>query len=59
LGREERTNTPARDHYAARVRAAGLPRSVQVAGAQYGDDLVLRAVRVLELAKPAEVADLG
>jgi aspartyl-tRNA(Asn)/glutamyl-tRNA(Gln) amidotransferase subunit A len=29
---------------------AGLPRSVQIAAAQYRDDLVLRAARVLERA---------
>jgi aspartyl-tRNA(Asn)/glutamyl-tRNA(Gln) amidotransferase subunit A len=39
--------------------AAGLPRSVQLAAAQYRDDLVLRAARVLELAEPVPVADLG
>jgi aspartyl-tRNA(Asn)/glutamyl-tRNA(Gln) amidotransferase subunit A len=39
--------------------AAGLPRSVQLAAAQYRDDLVLRAARVLELAEPVAVADLG
>ncbi len=32
------------------VGAGGLPRSVQVAAAQYRDDLVLRAARVLEKA---------
>ena len=32
--------------------AAGLPRSVQLAAAQYRDDLVLRAARVLEQAMP-------
>jgi len=40
-------------------RADGLPRSVQLAAAQYRDDLVLRAARVLELAEPVPVADLG
>jgi aspartyl-tRNA(Asn)/glutamyl-tRNA(Gln) amidotransferase subunit A len=39
--------------------AAGLPRSVQLAAAQYRDDLVLRAARVLELTEPVPVADLG
>jgi len=39
--------------------AAGLPCSVQLAAAQYRDDLVLRAARVLELAEPVPVADLG
>ncbi|MBC7800761.1 MAG: amidase, partial [Gemmatimonadaceae bacterium] len=36
------------------ITAAGLPRSVQLAAALYRDDLVLRAARVLEVAKPAE-----
>jgi aspartyl-tRNA(Asn)/glutamyl-tRNA(Gln) amidotransferase subunit A len=40
-------------------RADGLPRSVQLAAAQYRDDLVLRAARVLELAEPVPLADLG
>jgi len=39
--------------------ASGLPCSVQLAAAQYRDDLVLRAARVLELAEPVPVADLG
>ena len=39
--------------------AIGLPRSVQIAAAQYRDDLVLRAARVLELAEPVPVAELG
>jgi aspartyl-tRNA(Asn)/glutamyl-tRNA(Gln) amidotransferase subunit A len=38
--------------------ANGMPRSVQLAAAQYGDDLVLRAARVLEQAEPIPVADL-
>jgi aspartyl-tRNA(Asn)/glutamyl-tRNA(Gln) amidotransferase subunit A len=37
----------------------GMPRSVQLAAAQYRDDLVLRAARVLELAEPVPLADLG
>ena len=41
------------------VTAAGLPRSVQLAGAMYRDDLVLRAARVLEQAMPFPVAKLG
>jgi aspartyl-tRNA(Asn)/glutamyl-tRNA(Gln) amidotransferase subunit A len=41
------------------LNQAGLPRSVQLAAAQYRDDLVLRAARVLELAEPVAVADLG
>jgi hypothetical protein len=32
---------------------------VQLVAAQYRDDLVLRAARVLELAEPVPVADLG
>ncbi len=32
--------------------ADGMPRSVQLAGAQYRDDLVLRGARVIELAEP-------
>ena len=40
-------------------RGDGLPRSVQLAAAQYRDDLVLRAARVLELAEPVPLADLG
>ena len=39
--------------------ANGLPRSVQLAAAQYRDDLVLRAARVLEQAEPIPVADLS
>jgi aspartyl-tRNA(Asn)/glutamyl-tRNA(Gln) amidotransferase subunit A len=38
--------------------ANGMPRSVQLAAAQYRDDLVLRAARALELAQPFAVADL-
>ena len=33
--------------------ADGLPRSVQIAAAQYRDDLVLRAARVTEIAAPS------
>lgn len=40
-------------------RADGLPNSVQLAAAQFRDDLVLRAARTLELACPILVADLG
>ncbi len=36
--------------------AHGIPRSVQIAAAQYNDDLVLRAARVIELAEPAGMA---
>ncbi|WP_428484877.1 amidase family protein [Rhodopila sp.] len=39
-------------------RADGLPNSVQIAAAQFRDDLVLRAARVIELAQPFAVADL-
>jgi aspartyl-tRNA(Asn)/glutamyl-tRNA(Gln) amidotransferase subunit A len=41
------------------LRDDGLPNSVQIAAAQYRDDLVLRAARVIELAEPFMVADLG
>ena len=37
------------------VGSAGLPRSVQIAAAQYRDDLVLRAARVLEISEPFPV----
>ena len=37
----------------------GLPRSVQLAAPLYRDDLVLKAARVLELAEPIPVPDLG
>ena len=40
-------------------RADGLPNSVQIAAAQFRDDLVLRAARAIELAQPFAVADLG
>jgi aspartyl-tRNA(Asn)/glutamyl-tRNA(Gln) amidotransferase subunit A len=40
-------------------RVDGLPNSVQIAAAQFRDDLVLRAARVIELAGTFEVADLG
>ena len=38
-------------------RANGLPNAVQIAAAQYRDDLVLRAARVLERALPVPVAE--
>ena len=41
------------------LRSDGLPNSVQLAAAQYRDDLVLRAARVLELAETFPVADPG
>jgi aspartyl-tRNA(Asn)/glutamyl-tRNA(Gln) amidotransferase subunit A len=37
------------------LRADGLPNSVQLAAAQYRDDLVLRAARAIELAAPFPV----
>ncbi|CAH2601698.1 Amidase [Rhodovastum atsumiense] len=37
----------------------GLPRSVQLAAAQYRDDLVLRAARTLEVAQPFAMPELG
>jgi aspartyl-tRNA(Asn)/glutamyl-tRNA(Gln) amidotransferase subunit A len=37
----------------------GLPRSVQLAGPLYRDDLVLRAARAIEVAQPFEMPDLG
>ncbi len=40
-------------------RTDGLPNSVQIAAAQFRDDLVLRAARAIELAQPFEVVDLG
>jgi aspartyl-tRNA(Asn)/glutamyl-tRNA(Gln) amidotransferase subunit A len=40
-------------------KEGGLPRSVQLAAALYRDDLVLRAARVLEIAEPFPVAELG
>ena len=39
-------------------RTDGLPNSVQIAAAQFRDDLVLRAARTIELAQPFEMADL-
>jgi aspartyl-tRNA(Asn)/glutamyl-tRNA(Gln) amidotransferase subunit A len=41
------------------LRSDGLPNAVQIAAAQYRDDLVLRAARVLELAQPVLVPELG
>jgi aspartyl-tRNA(Asn)/glutamyl-tRNA(Gln) amidotransferase subunit A len=40
-------------------RGDGLPNSVQIAAAQFRDDLVLRAARVIEQAQPFPVAELG
>jgi aspartyl-tRNA(Asn)/glutamyl-tRNA(Gln) amidotransferase subunit A len=37
---------------------SGLPRSVQIAGPLYRDDLALRAARVLEVAQPFAMPDL-
>ncbi len=39
------------------LRADGLPNSVQIAAAQFRDDLVLRAARTIELADPFPIAD--
>jgi aspartyl-tRNA(Asn)/glutamyl-tRNA(Gln) amidotransferase subunit A len=39
-------------------RADGLPNSVQIVGAQFRDDLVLRAARAIELAQPFPVVGL-
>ena len=41
------------------LRGNGFPNAVQLAAAQYRDDLVLRAARVIELAEPFPLADLG
>jgi aspartyl-tRNA(Asn)/glutamyl-tRNA(Gln) amidotransferase subunit A len=41
------------------LRGDGLPNSVQIAAAQFRDDLVLRAARALELAQPFPVAEVG
>jgi aspartyl-tRNA(Asn)/glutamyl-tRNA(Gln) amidotransferase subunit A len=41
------------------ARANGLPNSVQIAAAQFRDDLVFRAARAIEVAAPFAVADLG
>jgi aspartyl-tRNA(Asn)/glutamyl-tRNA(Gln) amidotransferase subunit A len=41
------------------ARANGLPNAVQIAAAQFRDDLVLRAARAIEVAAPFAVADLG
>jgi aspartyl-tRNA(Asn)/glutamyl-tRNA(Gln) amidotransferase subunit A len=38
--------------------ANGLPRSVQIAAAQYRDDLVLRAARAIEIAAPFSAPSL-
>lgn len=40
-------------------RSDGLPNSVQIAAAQFRDDLVLRAARAIELAQPFTIPDLG
>jgi aspartyl-tRNA(Asn)/glutamyl-tRNA(Gln) amidotransferase subunit A len=37
-------------------RANGLPNAVQIAAAQYRDDLLLRAARAIEVAAPFPVA---
>ena len=40
------------------LRADGLPNSVQIAAAQFRDDLVLRAARAIEVAAPFPSTDL-
>ena len=40
------------------ISAQGMPRSVQLAAAMFGDGLVFRAARVLEQARPLPVAEL-
>nr|WP_294510614.1 amidase family protein [uncultured Rhodopila sp.] len=40
-------------------RADGLPNSVQIAAAQFRDDLVLRAARAIEVAQPFARVDLA
>jgi aspartyl-tRNA(Asn)/glutamyl-tRNA(Gln) amidotransferase subunit A len=40
------------------TRSNGLPNAVQLAAAQYRDDLVLRAARAIEQVAPVPVADL-
>lgn len=41
------------------VSGAGLPLSVQIAAAQWRDDLVLRAARVIERVSPFRAAEVG
>ncbi len=41
------------------TRANGLPNAVQIAAAQFRDDLLFRAARAIEVAAPLAVADLG
>jgi aspartyl-tRNA(Asn)/glutamyl-tRNA(Gln) amidotransferase subunit A len=41
------------------ARANGLPNAVQIAAAQFRDDLVLRAARAIEVAAPFALAELG
>ena len=36
----------------------GMPRAVQIAAAQWRDDLALRAARAIELAQPCAMPDL-
>jgi aspartyl-tRNA(Asn)/glutamyl-tRNA(Gln) amidotransferase subunit A len=38
------------------ARANGLPNAVQIAAAQFRDDLVLRAARAVEISAPFAVA---
>jgi aspartyl-tRNA(Asn)/glutamyl-tRNA(Gln) amidotransferase subunit A len=41
------------------LRGGGLPNAVQIATAQFRDDLVLRVARAIEVAAPFAVANLG
>ncbi len=41
------------------ARANGLPNAVQIAAAQFRDDLVLRAARTIEVAAPFAIAEPG
>jgi len=41
------------------LRTDGLPNSVQIAAAQFRDDLVLRAARAIELLRPFALPELG
>ena len=52
-------DAPAGDHRAAGVRRGRDAEPVQIVAAQYRDDLVLRAARVLELTEPVGAPDPG
>jgi aspartyl-tRNA(Asn)/glutamyl-tRNA(Gln) amidotransferase subunit A len=41
------------------LRADGLPNAVQLVAAQYREDLVLRAARVIEIAEPTPLPHMG